>query len=129
MDLTHSLASIFTACLLASLLTGCNEKRPERDSFCGSATPLNLAVRAMGEGFQEEITPLTITQQVSGSESPDTATVTIEESGLFDDSIASEKTVFYLGKREGVWTLLSQKKLQRCQSGRGHQDFSDQPCE
>jgi hypothetical protein len=82
----------------------------------------------MGESFQDNISNLSVTQHVNSGESPDKAMVTIEESGLLDDSVSAEKTVFTMDYQKDKWQIVNRVKTQRCYPERGHQDFSGQPC-
>jgi hypothetical protein len=58
-----------------------------------------------------------------------TATATLVLDGLFDDSVRSRRYDAELRKLgDGSWELLSATWAQRCRAGRGHQDFSPEPC-
>jgi hypothetical protein len=57
------------------------------------------------------------------------ATATLTLDGLFDDSVAAQRYDLELTRRDdGTWTIDSASWAQRCQEGRGHQDFSPEPC-
>jgi len=123
------LAALLTAALSA-LLVGCDRPASEKANATAVAHyPVQVVLAAMGEGFQENATPLTVTQRVNGGEMPDKAEVTVEESGLLDDSIAAEKTVFSLQYSDGRWAITGKVKTHQCRPERGHQDFSAQPCQ
>ncbi len=47
---------------------------------------------------------------------------------LEDDSIAEERHELRLRLRQGRWVVVQDDHLQRCQRGRGHQDFSKELC-
>lgn len=55
-------------------------------------------------------------------------TVTAIYEGLRDDSSSAQKKVALASYNNGVWTLGSPTVTQRCQPGRGHQDFSAALC-
>lgn len=115
---------------LTALATGCDSPTSnESVSDAGMHYPIQIALAAMGENFQGSVSNLYVTQRVDGGEVPDKAEVTVEESGLLDDSIEAEKTVFSLQLKGGKWAITERVKTQRCRADRGHQDFSDQNCQ
>ncbi|AGA64805.1 hypothetical protein B488_08130 [Liberibacter crescens BT-1] len=71
---------------------------------------------------------MVIKQVVSGGESPTAATVTIKESGLRDDSVQAERSIFKLVLRDGQWVIDSRINQRSCYPGRGHKNFSTAPC-
>lgn len=113
---------------LVSLLAGCQGVKPESDEVSRHSPPVIVALDSMGQYFQNEVTVLHVTQHVSGGESPTATIVTIEESGLLDDSISAKRTVFSMVKKDGQWEIKNQIKTQKCYPGRGHQDFSNYLC-
>jgi hypothetical protein len=65
----------------------------------------------------------------SGGEIGSTVTVTVLLDGLLDDSIRTQRYVLGFERRDdGTWRLVSARFAQRCQPGRGHQDFSPADC-
>lgn len=57
------------------------------------------------------------------------AVVTIERSGFLDDSIAGDKYVIVLGRQPGnEWLIESAQYGRRCREGRGHANYSNEPC-
>lgn len=112
---------------LLSLLTACDEAKMEYGESSLHRLPMMVALNSMGKHFQNEMTNLTLTQQVSG-ELPTEAIVIIEESGIQDDSIAAKRTVFSLVNKDQRWIIASQVETQKCYPERGHQDFSSHPC-
>lgn len=73
------------------------------------ATQTSIEARAQGEGTE-------------------TATVTVAERGLLDDSIAAERYVLGMQRDGEVWRLGSAMWTQSCQPGRGHQAFTTASC-
>lgn len=69
-----------------------------------------------------------IQQVLSGGESSTTATLIIEQSGLLDDAVQAERSIFQLALRDGKWVIDSRVNQQRCYPERGHQSFSTAPC-
>ena len=61
-------------------------------------------------------------------EGTETATVTASLSGLQDDSIAAERYVLGLHRSGEIWQLHSAMWTQSCRPGRGHEDFTPEPC-
>lgn len=57
------------------------------------------------------------------------AVVTIERSGFLDDSTAGDRYVIILEKQpSNEWLIKSVKYGRRCWEGRGHSDYSNEPC-
>jgi hypothetical protein len=55
------------------------------------------------------------------------ATLTLD--GLFDDSVRTVRYRLALQRHDdGTWDVLSGFRMQRCREGRGHQQFSGEPC-
>lgn len=72
---------------------------------------------------QEEIT------LNSTPEAFEDAVVTIERSGFLDDSVAGDKYVITLGMQPGSeWLIESAHYGRRCRDGRGHANYSHDPC-
>jgi hypothetical protein len=57
---------------------------------------------------------------------PQTVVVTLD--GLADDSIRAERWTLGFDETDGVYTLTAALREQRCQPGRGHQDFTADVC-
>ena len=57
---------------------------------------------------------------------PETVVVTLE--GLLDDSVRAERWTLELAPQDDRFELTSARWEQRCQPGRGHEDFSTEPC-
>ena len=88
--------------------------------------PVLVALKLAGpsEGMTQNI------ERVYGSaESPDAAKVVITNEKLPDDSVMGQRFVIVLGKNDdGSWTVKRAGKAVKCQEGRGHQDYSKEPC-
>ncbi|MDP2712364.1 MAG: hypothetical protein Q8O56_14190 [Solirubrobacteraceae bacterium] len=124
--------AIVPACLLAAAIA----------SGCGSGATTNckvppdrallLAVRAHAGPIQLPDGPdkgnasrLTITAcQLSSSE----ATATMTVFGLTGESIRDIRYGLKLETRGGEWTVTADARTQRCQPGRGSQEFSSSKC-
>lgn len=70
----------------------------------------------------------TVVDANTGPEGGGPATVTVTLVGLQDDSVAAERYVLQLRRDGDAWSLESGTWAQRCQQGRGHQDFTPEPC-
>jgi hypothetical protein len=57
---------------------------------------------------------------------PETVTVTLD--GLLDDSVRAERWTLEFGADGENYVLTAATWAQRCQPGRGHQDFTPEPC-
>jgi len=127
--LYHKFILLMMVCSIAALINGCeNTSAKQTNNVFNDKYPVQLALHSMGESFQDNISNLSVTQHVNSGESPDKAMVTIEESGLLDDSVSAEKTVFTMDYQKDKWQIVNRVKTQRCYPERGHQDFSGQPC-
>ncbi|MGL4487272.1 MAG: hypothetical protein ACRCUG_09970 [Yersinia sp. (in: enterobacteria)] len=125
------------AMLVTVFLTGCDSSETENGGsnknsiHLDSSVPLIVVLRDMGDGFQESPSTLLIKQTVSGEsvESPDNATVMLEEDIPTDDSVAAVRYNYQLSNINGIWKIDSKNVTQRCVSGRGHTDFSKEFCQ
>ena len=64
-------------------------------------------------------------EATSGPEGAGPGTATLVLDGLLDDSIRARRYELTLSRRDdGTWRIDSASWAQRCQVGRGHQDFS-----
>lgn len=124
--LTLSLFNKVPYLLLPFFLMACDES-PKASSPAPLA-PYRIALDVMGKDFQQEVYNMLIQQVLSGGGSPTTATVTIEQSGLLDDAVQAERSIFQLALRDGKWVIDSRVNQQRCYPDRGHQSFSTAPC-
>ena len=78
---------------------------------------------------------LALPEQESGNRSfqstssGDSATATLLVDGLGDDSVrARSYELTFTRRADGTWRIESATWAQRCHEGRGHQDFSPEPC-
>lgn len=123
------LIRIMVICAMTMSINGCeNTSAKHANKSYGNNYPLQLALHSMDESFQVNTSNLKVIQHVNSAESPDRAVIEIEETELLDDSVFAEKTVFTMNYKKDGWTIISQIKMQQCWPGRGHQDFSEQPC-
>ena len=87
-------------------------------------------VMAAGEFLHlDERTAARITVEgVASPEGTGPQTVTVTLDGLLDDSVRTERWVLTFVPDDEVYRLTGANWSQRCQVGRGHQDFSPQLC-
>lgn len=77
----------------------------------------------------EETKSRNIELLAASAENSDSLTVFVTDDGFLDDSVRGEKYKFELKRNEqGVWKVVSAGKAWKCQEGRGHQDYSTEPC-
>jgi hypothetical protein len=55
-------------------------------------------------------------------------TVVVELDGLLDDSVRAQRWTLELESAGDVYRLVAARRALRCQPGRGHEDFSAEPC-
>jgi hypothetical protein len=55
-------------------------------------------------------------------------TVTVTFDGLLDDSVRAERWTLVFEPEDGGYRLASAVRTLRCQPGRGHDDFTPEPC-
>ena len=68
-------------------------------------------------------------QATSGPEGAGPASATLVLDGLLDDSVRARRYELTLSRRDdGTWRIDTASWAQRCREGRGHQDFSPEPC-
>jgi hypothetical protein len=68
-------------------------------------------------------------QATSSGEGSGSATVSLLLDGLLDDSVRSQRYDLTLSRRpDGTWRIDTAQWSQRCQQGRGHQNFSTELC-
>ena len=122
------------ACLLATVVLGAcggDDKQASKDCIAGSDAALEAAARAhvdkivIGTKEVGDADKIAVdTCRTSDTEA--TATVTVE--GIRDDSVRDQRHQLTLEKKSGTWTIIRDLDSQRCQKGRGHQDFSSIQC-
>ena len=100
----------------------------------------NAKAERVDEPWERDLAKITdeflaIREQESGSRSfnstssGDSATATLLVDGLGDDSVRARRYELTFTRRaDGTWRIESATWAQRCHEGRGHQDFSAEPC-
>src|SRR6266545_3024039 len=80
-------------------------------------------------GLSQSTASYTKVESTSPGEVRNVAEVVATLQGLLDDSVRDARYTVELKQDEsGMWRLHAADWAQRCQSGRGHQDFSAKPC-
>ena len=88
--------------------------------------PLALAMNSIG---MPSAAPVNIEVLTGGAvESPSQVIVTIDQSGVLDDSLAGIRHQFDIAQQNGQWQIQRAGRQVRCQQGRGHQGWSDASC-
>lgn len=91
----------------------------------------NSPIAAVAEflGLSQSTASYTKVESTSPGEVRNVAEVVATLQGLLDDSVRDARYTVELKQDEsGMWRLHAADWAQRCQSGRGHQDFSAKPC-
>jgi hypothetical protein len=97
-----------------------------RPTFATSALQTAVEFTNAGEG-QAATTSVVASEGAEGNS--DNASVTVTREGLADDSVRAVRYVIVLDRdADGMWSVRSARRLQRCHPNRGHQDFSPQLC-
>jgi hypothetical protein len=78
--------------------------------------------------LDEDETPETTISSDTGPEGGGPAQVTVTLDRLLDDSVQTRRYELELSRDGEVWRLDRASWAQRCRSGRGHQDFTPEPC-
>lgn len=100
------------------------EDNTQEDSFSQSPVIAALSELTPFEGLTQQIT-----LNFESAESPDKAVVMITENGYLDDSVSGGRYTFQLIKDEnGNWRVVGKTHLVKCHQGRGHTNFSEEPC-
>ena len=124
---------LLISCLLAGLALGaCGGDDKKANTAClSSQAALEAAARAhvdkivIGTKEVGDADKIAVdTCRTSDTEA--TATVTVE--GIRDDSVRDQRHQLTLEKKSGTWTIIRDLDSQRCQKGRGHQEFSSIQC-
>ena len=100
----------------------------------------NARAESVDEAWERDLQATTdeflaLEEQEGGSRSfqstssGDTASASLLVDGLGDDSVRARRYALAFRRREdGTWKIESASWVQRCHEGRGHQDFSAEPC-
>ena len=105
-----------------------------------SVDAFNARAESVDEAWERDLQATTdeflaLEEQEGGSRSfqstssGDSASATLLVEGLADDSVRARRYELTFTRRDdGTWKIESASWTQRCQEGRGHQDFSAEPC-
>jgi hypothetical protein len=89
-------------------------------------SPILVSLRLIGETCECSSRQIELT---STPEAFQDGTITITDQGLLDDSIRGYRYHLALARvARGYWQIKEATKTLNCQKGRGHQEFSNQPC-
>ena len=87
------------------------------------ATPLHLVMQDKLLLEQEELSTITLTQELSSVENPNHVIITLIEADLLDDSIQAVQTTYDIKKDEHGWYLEDKEAAYRCRRGENTKDF------
>ncbi len=88
--------------------------------------PLMVALAQLTpfEGLSQQIT-----LNYDQAESPNKSVIIITEKGYLDDSVSGARYTFQMVKNShGHWSIFARTHLLKCHEGRGHQEYSEEPC-
>jgi hypothetical protein len=100
----------------------------------------NARAESVDEAWERDLEATTaeflaLEEQEGGSRSfqstssGDRASASLLVDGLGDDSVRARRYELTFSRRDdGTWMIESATWVQRCHEGRGHQDFSPEPC-
>ena len=100
----------------------------------------NARAESVDEPWERDLAAITaeflaLEEQEGGSRSfqstssGDSASASLLVDGLGDDSVRARRYALTFSRRDdGTWKIESASWVQRCHEGRGHQDFSAEPC-
>lgn len=86
-------------------------------------TPLQIVMQDKLLLDQEELSTITLTQELSSVENPDQVIITLTESGLLDDSVQALQTTYDIKKDEHGWYLEDKEVAYQCARGKNTKDF------
>jgi hypothetical protein len=90
---------------------------------------LPIAAVAKYLGLSTSTASFTKVESTSPGEVRNFAEVVVTLEGLLDDSVRGARYTIELQEDQGgMWRLRTAEWAQRCQRGRGHQEFSPKPC-
>ena len=89
-------------------------------------SPTELALAVVGAADTSAAKTTTLAQASPEGGGP--TTVTVLQEGIADDSVAAVRHVLRFEPDGDGWKLVSNARTQRCQAGRGHQNFTSAEC-
>lgn len=91
------------------------------------ATPLQ-AVLADNPFTENELSTLSLSQELNRAGNADKVMITLIESGLMDDSIFATKNVYFLKHGEQGWRIDEKFQTQKCRRGEDTSSFISANC-
>lgn len=91
------------------------------------ATPLQ-AVLADNPFTENDLSTLSLSQELNRGENADKVMITLIESGLLDDSIFATKNVYFIKRGEQGWSVDEKFKTQKCRRGEDTSSFISANC-
>ena len=110
----------------AAAADAANDFRPAPDVLDGynAASSPEAAAEAIARRYDAEETDVEVLEEGAGE-----AVVLVTAYDLFDDSVRDERLrLLYRDNGVGTWELVDAGRQVRCQSGRGHEDWSGADC-
>ena len=91
------------------------------------ATPLQ-AVLADNPFTENELSTLSLSQELNRAGNADKVMITLIESGLMDDSIFATKNVYFIKRGEQGWSVDEKFQMQKCRRGEDTSSFISANC-
>ena len=118
--------------VLVASLSGCNTSRElgqqVKSTFSrADTTPLQMVWKAQPELKKLEHN-LSIEQVFDRVEAPTVSRITVLQTGLADDSIAAQRTVYIFKRQNDAWKLQSQQLSFQCARGANKAKFQTAKC-
>jgi hypothetical protein len=113
------------------LLVGCGSSEEKASTITVAAasaggSPTELALAHIKADETQAAKVSTVAQASPEGGGP--TTVTVLQEGIADDSVAAVRHVLRYEPDGDGWRLVSSERTQRCQVGRGHQEFTAANC-
>lgn len=86
-------------------------------------TPLQVVIQDKQLFEPEELSTITLTQELNSVENPNQVIITLTESGLLDDSVQALQTTYDIKKDEHGWYLEDKEVAYQCARGENTKDF------
>ena len=128
-DINMKMGLVTVAALCVAMFTGCatTQKIANKVGVGGSATPLSQVLKERDD-LHKDLATVEIRQYFNRVESPTAAEVKVTQTGLMDDSVKSERTVYKFKNVEGEWKKTGELKEYQCHRGKNTKAFQTANC-
>ena len=128
-DIKMKTGLIAAVALCTVMFTGCatTQKLADKVNLGNSDTPLAQVLKERSD-LRKELSTVEIRQYFNRVESPTVAEVKVTQTGLMDDSVKSERTVYKFKKVDGQWNQVGTQKEYQCYRGKNTKAFQTAKC-